>query len=44
MNEFFNWHDTWIIIEQNLPWIALAFVLGAMVGWRTCVTSADAKS
>ncbi len=36
MNEFFNFHDTWILIEQNWVYLAVAFGIGAFVGFRTC--------
>lgn len=36
MFEMFNWHDTWIVIQQNLLWILLAFGLGVWTGYRTC--------
>jgi uncharacterized protein involved in exopolysaccharide biosynthesis len=42
MNEFFNFHDSWIIVEQNW-WLVLAsLALGIWVGWATCVRSTDA--
>ena len=37
MNELFNFHDTWIVVEQNW-WLVLAsLALGIWVGWVTCV-------
>ncbi len=36
MYELFNWHDTWIVIQQNLLWILLALALGVWTGYRTC--------
>jgi uncharacterized membrane-anchored protein YhcB (DUF1043 family) len=36
MNELFNWHDTWYVIEQNWMWLALALLIGAIVGYITC--------
>jgi hypothetical protein len=42
MNEFFNFNDSWIIVEQNW-WLVLAsLALGIWVGWATCVRSTDA--
>ena len=42
MNEFFNFHDSWIIVEQNW-WLVLAsLALGIWVGWATCVRSTEA--
>jgi hypothetical protein len=42
MNEFFNFHDSWIVVEQNW-WLVLAsLALGIWVGWATCVRSTDA--
>ncbi len=39
MNEFFNWNDSWIIVQYNWIWMLLALALGVWVGWRTCDTS-----
>jgi hypothetical protein len=39
MNEFFNWHDTWAVVQHNWYWMLLAAAIGAWVGWRTCDTS-----
>ena len=33
MNEFFNFHDSWILVEQNLIWLAAAFAIGGFVGF-----------
>ncbi len=42
MNEFFNFHDSWIVVEQNW-WLVLAsLALGIWVGWATCVRGTDA--
>ena len=36
MNELMNFHDTWIVVEQNW-WLVLAsLALGIWVGWFTC--------
>ena len=36
MNELMNFHDTWIVVEQNW-WLVLAsLALGVWVGWSTC--------
>ena len=36
MNELLNFHDTWIVVEQNW-WLVLAsLALGVWVGWSTC--------
>ncbi len=39
MNEFFNWNDTWLVVQHNIWWMLLAAAIGAWVGWRTCDTS-----
>jgi hypothetical protein len=36
MNEFFNWHDSWVLFEHNWIWLLLAFAIGGYIGWRTC--------
>jgi hypothetical protein len=35
MYDIGNWHDVWIVIERNLFWLALAFVLGLWTGYKT---------
>ncbi len=37
MNEFLNWHNTWILLQYNWIWLLIAFGLGAWTGYRTCV-------
>ncbi len=39
MNEFFNWHDSWILVEHHVLFILLALFIGVLVGWFTCDTS-----
>ena len=39
MNDFFNWHDTWILVEHNWYWMLLALLIGCWVGWTTCDSS-----
>lgn len=34
MNEFFNWNNSWILVEHNWAWLLLAFAIGAVVGFR----------
>jgi hypothetical protein len=36
MNEFFNFHDSWIIVEHNWWLMLAALALGVWVGWVTC--------
>jgi hypothetical protein len=36
MNEFMNWNDTSILLQYNWFWLAVAFALGAWIGFRTC--------
>jgi hypothetical protein len=42
MNELFNFHDTWIVVEQNWWLVLLSLALGIWVGWTTCVRKNDA--
>ena len=39
MNEFFNWHNSWIIVEHNWYWMLAAAAIGAWAAWRTCDTT-----
>jgi hypothetical protein len=34
MNEFFNWHNSWILVQQNWFWLLVAFAIGAWVGFK----------
>ncbi len=36
MLEFWNFKDSWFLVQQNLPWVALAFFLGCFWGWYSC--------
>ncbi len=33
MNEIFNWHDSWILVQHNWFWLLVAFAIGAWVGF-----------
>lgn len=35
MTEFFNFHDSWYVVQHNWVWILMALALGIWVGWRT---------
>ena len=35
MNEAFNFHDTWYVVESNWVWMLAALGLGIWVGWVT---------
>ncbi|MFT3986350.1 hypothetical protein [Aestuariivirga sp.] len=35
MNEPFNFHDGWYVIQQNWVWILVALAIGLWVGWVT---------
>jgi hypothetical protein len=37
MNEFLNFQNSWILVEHNWLWVALAFLLGAYIGFSTSV-------
>jgi hypothetical protein len=34
MNEFFNWHDTGILLSHNWVWLLIALAIGCWVGFR----------
>ena len=38
MGDFFNWHDTWILVEAHWIWMLVAAAIGCFVGWWTCET------
>ena len=44
MNELFNFHDSWIVVEQNWWLVLLSLGLGIWVGWVTCVHSTRSQS
>ncbi len=33
MNEFLNFHDSWILVQHNWVWLAAAFLIGTYVGF-----------
>jgi hypothetical protein len=35
MNEFFNFHDGWFVVQQNWVWLLVALALGIWVGWKS---------
>ena len=35
MNEPFNFHDSWYLVQTNWIWILIALALGIWVGWRS---------
>jgi hypothetical protein len=37
MNEFFNFHNTYILFQHNWLWFVVAFALGVYVGLTTNV-------
>jgi hypothetical protein len=37
MTELFNWHNTSIVLQYNWYWLLLAFILGAWIGYKTCM-------
>ena len=43
MNEFFNFHDIGILIQFNWIWLAVAFLIGAWVGFTTCIPSKSSR-
>ncbi|WP_368904852.1 hypothetical protein [Taklimakanibacter lacteus] len=36
MVDFWNFHDTVFLAQQNWLWLLAALVLGVIVGWMTC--------
>ena len=34
MTDFFNFHDTWFVVEHHWFWLLVAMGLGIWVGWR----------
>jgi hypothetical protein len=43
MNEFLNFHDTWILFQHNYVWLILALLIGAYVGFTTCIPSQPSR-
>lgn len=37
MNEFFNFHNSWILVQHNWVYLVFALALGAYVGFTTCI-------
>ena len=35
MTEFFNFHESWILVQHNWLWLLLALALGIWVGFST---------
>ena len=35
MNEFFNFHDSWFVVQSNWVWMRVSLGLGIWVGWST---------
>ena len=36
MVDFWNFHDTVFLAQQNWLWLLVALALGIIVGWMTC--------
>ena len=36
MLEFWNFKDSWFLVEQNWIWMVVALVFGIVCGWLTC--------
>lgn len=43
MSEFFNFHNSWILVQHNWIWLALALLLGAYVGFTTSIPSRTSR-
>jgi len=35
MDDFWNFKDSWILVQHNWIWMLIALGLGAFVGWRS---------
>jgi hypothetical protein len=35
MTEFFNFHDSWFVVEYHWVWMLLALGIGIATGWVT---------
>jgi hypothetical protein len=35
MEEFWNFKDSWIIVEHNWVWILIALAAGIFAGWQS---------
>jgi hypothetical protein len=43
MNEFFNFNDSWILVQHNWLWIAVAFALGVYIGLTTSIPNRSSR-
>jgi len=41
MTDFWNFKDALVVAQSNLMWLALALVIGLIVGWITCARQDD---
>jgi len=41
MNELFNFHDTFFLVQGNWLWMLVAAGLGIWVGWVSCSGEPD---
>jgi len=39
MTDFFNFHDSWYVVEYHWVWMVLALALGIWTGWVTAAGS-----
>jgi len=35
MEEFWNFKDSWIVVEHNWVWMLIALAIGVFVGWHS---------
>ena len=35
MEDFWNFKDSWIVVEHNWVWMLIALAIGIFVGWRS---------
>ena len=35
MEDFWNFKDSWIVVQHNWIWVLIALGLGVFAGWRT---------
>ena len=33
MTEFFNFHDSWFVVQYHWPWMLMALGIGVWYGW-----------
>lgn len=44
MSDFFNFHDTWYVVQHHWIWILVALGLGIWFGWATAGRRKDGEA